>query len=115
MLFLGILALGIFDLTRPPKSQWTTRGLLLAIDLYQSTLSPLMPTMGVHCRFTPTCSHYGEGAIAEYGALVGTAKTAWRILRCGPWSEQGTYDPPVPEDGESEGANEPPTPGDARD
>lgn len=82
------------DWSRPPAEQWSARVLLFGIDAYQATLSPLMPVAGVHCRFTPTCSHYGEGAIRKYGAPVGTAKTAWRLLRCGPWTEQGTHDPP---------------------
>ena len=25
---------------------------------------------------------------------VGTAKTIWRIARCGPWTKLGTVDPP---------------------
>jgi len=66
--------------------------LIGAIRLYRKTLSPLI---GQQCRFEPTCSHYGEEAIAKHGALRGTILTVWRILRCGPWSKGG-YDP-VPE------------------
>jgi putative membrane protein insertion efficiency factor len=87
-------ALLTFDLTRPAQSQFTARFLVGSIHLYQATLSPLMPRVGVRCRFRPTCSHYGEGAIRKYGTLVGVGKTAWRIARCGPWTPQGTYDPP---------------------
>ncbi len=94
ILLLVLLSLSILDMSRPPREQWTARGLLAAIHLYQATLSPHMGEIGVRCRFTPTCSHYGEGAIRKYGALVGTAKTAWRIARCGPWTPLGTYDPP---------------------
>lgn len=68
------------------------RLLLGAIRLYRKTLSPLI---GQQCRFEPTCSHYGEEAIAKHGALRGSLLTVWRILRCGPWSKGG-YDP-VPE------------------
>ena len=68
------------------------RLLLGAIRLYRKTLSPFI---GQQCRFEPTCSHYGEEAIAKHGALRGTILTVWRILRCGPWSKGG-YDP-VPE------------------
>lgn len=82
------------DVSRPPQAQWTARGFLAAIHLYQATLSPHLSQVGVRCRFTPTCSHYGEGAIRKYGALLGTARTAWRIARCGPWTPMGTYDPP---------------------
>jgi uncharacterized protein len=83
-----------YDLARPPRRQVSARALLGAIHLYQATLSPRMPLLGVQCRFHPTCSHYAEGAIRKYGALAGTARAAWRIARCGPWTPQGTYDPP---------------------
>ena len=53
-----------------------------------------MGELGVRCRFTPTCSHYGAGAIAKYGAWKGSWLAAWRVLRCGPWTPMGTYDPP---------------------
>jgi putative membrane protein insertion efficiency factor len=91
---LVLAVLFALDVSRPPREQWTARGLLAAIHLYQATLSPRLGQIGVRCRFTPTCSHYGEGAIRKYGTLVGTAKTAWRIARCGPWTPVGTYDPP---------------------
>jgi putative membrane protein insertion efficiency factor len=83
-----------FDGSRPPGRQWTARGLVAAIHLYQATGSRLMPRLGVHCRFTPTCSHYGEGALRKYGALQGTLLTLRRVARCGPWTPAGTYDPP---------------------
>ena len=67
------------------------RLLIGAIRLYRKTLSPFI---GQQCRFEPTCSHYGEEAIAKHGALRGTILTVWRILRCGPWSKGGD---PVPE------------------
>ncbi len=82
------------DVRRPPEAQVSARILIGAIDLYQATLSKLMPTMGVQCRFQPTCSHYAEGAIRRYGTLAGTRKAAWRLLRCGPWTQQDTVDPP---------------------
>jgi len=44
------------------------------------------------CRFEPTCSEYAIQAIKHYGAFKGTAKAAWRILRCNPWNPGG-YDP----------------------
>lgn len=82
------------DLARPPASQASARLLLAGIHLYQATLSPRLGTLGVQCRFRPTCSHYAEGAIARHGALSGSLRAAWRIARCGPWSRAGTYDPP---------------------
>ena len=89
-----LLALLSVDALRAPQNQWGAAILLNSIDLYQATLSPLMPKAGVRCRFTPTCSHYGEGVIRKYGAYKGSVLTVWRILRCGPWTPQGTVDPP---------------------
>ncbi|HYG64033.1 MAG TPA: membrane protein insertion efficiency factor YidD, partial [Thermoanaerobaculia bacterium] len=63
-------------------------------DLYQATASPMMPKVGVRCRFQPTCSHYSEAAIRKYGTVKGVAKSAWRIARCGPWTPQGTVELP---------------------
>ena len=63
---------------------------LAMIRLYQATLSRGLPS-GT-CRFTPTCSHYSYQAIAKYGLLKGSALSAWRILRCQPFSKGG-YDP----------------------
>jgi len=63
---------------------------LAMIRLYQATLSRSLPS-GT-CRFTPTCSHYSYQAIAKYGLLKGSALSAWRILRCQPFSKGG-YDP----------------------
>lgn len=91
--FTLLLLLGL-DLFRAPQSQLSNRFLLGAIDLYQATASPMMPKVGVRCRFQPTCSRYAEGALHKYGALVGSAKAVGRIVRCGPWTPAGTIDPP---------------------
>lgn len=90
----ALLVLMVLDFTRAPADQLSAKFLLSGIHLYQATLSPINRKAGVRCRFQPTCSHYGEGAIRKYGALVGTGKTVWRILRCGPWTRAGTIDPP---------------------
>lgn len=66
---------------------------LAAIRLYQRRISADRPPS---CRFAPTCSEYSAQAIEYYGVVRGGAKTAWRILRCNPFSAGG-YDPPVPE------------------
>ncbi|MEU1624001.1 membrane protein insertion efficiency factor YidD [Streptomyces sp. NPDC020096] len=60
--------------------------LMWLIKLYQWTISPLL---GPVCKYYPSCSHYGYEAIAVHGAVKGTALTAWRILRCNPWSLGG--------------------------
>jgi uncharacterized protein len=84
----------VVDLRRAPAKQLTTRGALGAIHLYQATLSPWYSRIGVQCRFTPTCSHYGEACVREFGALPGGWLAMKRILRCGPWTPMGTVDPP---------------------
>lgn len=82
------------DLLRAPERQVSAAVLLAGIDLYQTTLSPGLATAGVRCRFEPSCSRYAEAAIRRDGALVGSLRTAGRILRCGPWTPAGTVDPP---------------------
>ncbi len=90
---LTVLLLGL-DLGRAPERQVSARMLIAGIDLYQATLSKLMPSAGVQCRFQPTCSHYAEGSIRKHGAFKGTGKMIWRLLRCAPWTAKGTIDPP---------------------
>ncbi|MYU47750.1 membrane protein insertion efficiency factor YidD [Streptomyces sp. SID7803] len=65
--------------------------LLALIKLYQWTIS----TSRACLPLLPSCSHYGYTAIDRHGAIKGTALTAWRILRCNPWSPGGVdYVPP---------------------
>ena len=67
------------------------KGLVSApIRFYRRYLSGLkrVPT----CRFVPTCSEYALKAIEKRGALIGTLKAIWRILRCNPLC-RGGYDP----------------------
>ncbi|HET9722976.1 MAG TPA: membrane protein insertion efficiency factor YidD [Actinomycetota bacterium] len=62
------------------------------VKLYRVTLSGWL---GGHCRFYPTCSHYAEEAINTHGAVRGCAMAAWRIARCGPFTDGG-FDPVPP-------------------
>jgi putative membrane protein insertion efficiency factor len=70
-----------------------TRPAIFAIDEYRAHISPHLRGIVV-CRFTPNCSAYGRESIRKHGLIVGGAKTAWRIARCGPWTKFGTVDPP---------------------
>lgn len=63
--------------------------LLQIIRLYQRYISPMKTTK---CPYYPTCSCYGREAIETHGALKGGLLTAWRVLRCNPFSKGG-YDP----------------------
>ena len=93
MLALAAVLLAV-DLTRAPERQLSAGLLLGGIHLYQATLSPLMPYVGVTCRFEPSCSHYGEASIRRYGTAKGSWRTLARVARCGPWTPVGTVDPP---------------------
>jgi putative membrane protein insertion efficiency factor len=66
---------------------WT---LILTVRLYQIFLSPLL---GRNCRFRPTCSNYFIQAVLKYGALSGSLRGTWRIIRCNPF-HPGGFDPP---------------------
>lgn len=68
-----------------------TAVLLGLLRLYRLGVSPWL---GVHCRFTPTCSAYAEEAVARFGPLTGARLTARRLLRCHPFHAGGAD--PVP-------------------
>ena len=60
-------------------------------------LRSLAPSPGVAhaptCKYHPTCSQYAAAALAKHGLLKGSAMTAWRLLRCNPWSHGGVDHP----------------------
>jgi putative membrane protein insertion efficiency factor len=53
----------------------------------------LVPNPGVAglpvCKYHPSCSQYSSLAYREFGIVRGTLMTAWRLLRCNPWSQGG--------------------------
>ena len=49
----------------------------------------ISPLYGDVCRYHPSCSAYGLGQIQQRGFVLGSVLTAWRILRCNPWSQGG--------------------------
>ncbi|MGA0222203.1 MAG: membrane protein insertion efficiency factor YidD [Candidatus Nanopelagicales bacterium] len=72
---------------------WLVRGLFLVLIVgYQRLISPLLPAS---CRYHPSCSAYGFEAITVHGSAKGLVLTAWRLLRCNPWSKGGVD--PVPD------------------
>ena len=54
--------------------------------LYRATFGALFPTT---CKYHPSCSAYASLAYRRHGPVRGTLKTAWRLLRCNPWSRGG--------------------------
>jgi uncharacterized protein len=69
--------------------------LIALVRVYRLTLSGLL---GGQCRFYPSCSSYALDAIRLHGAAKGTLLAAWRIARCGPFTDGGVD--PVPSPGE---------------
>ena len=59
------------------------------IRIYQKLISPMFPPS---CRFYPSCSEYAVQSLQKYGAIKGSIKAIWRILRCNPWNKGG-FDP----------------------
>ena len=59
------------------------------IRSYQIFVSP---SLGVHCRFFPSCSEYADEAIKQHGFFRGSMKTIARLLRCQPFASGG-HDP----------------------
>ncbi|MBI5254165.1 membrane protein insertion efficiency factor YidD [Candidatus Falkowbacteria bacterium] len=67
---------------------------LFLIRLYQKTFSPDHGWFRAkfphgYCRFYPSCSEYAYQAIKKRGLVIGTLKSAWRIIRCNPWGKGG--------------------------
>lgn len=62
---------------------------LVLLVAYRAVISPLY---GDVCRYYPSCSAYAVGAVQQHGAVVGVLQSAWRVLRCNPWSEGGVDD-----------------------
>lgn len=56
------------------------------IKLYKRFISPLKAPC---CRYYPSCSAYAVGAFKKHGIIKGAILSAWRILRCNPWSDGG--------------------------
>jgi len=69
--------------------------LILAINLYQKTLSPDHGVLfrgrypNGYCKYYPTCSEYAKQAIAKNGSIKGTLMATKRIIKCNPLSRGG--------------------------
>jgi putative membrane protein insertion efficiency factor len=82
----------VVDLARPPERQLSGWLLVAAVHTYQTVGHRIIPRG--QCRFSPTCSSYAEIVIREHGVVKGGWLTVGRLLRCGPWTDEGTKDPP---------------------
>jgi putative membrane protein insertion efficiency factor len=63
-----------------------SRLLAALLTAYKRWLSPLLPRA---CRFSPTCSEYARIAVLKYGAVGGSVRALWRLLRCQPFHPGG--------------------------
>jgi len=63
------------------------------VKYLSAALRAFVPSPGVAgaatCKYHPSCSAYAAGALRKHGLLLGSLKTAWRLLRCNPWSHGG--------------------------
>jgi putative membrane protein insertion efficiency factor len=64
----------------------TARLLFLAVRVYQTFFSALMPSA---CKFYPSCSHYAADAVRIHGARRGLWLALRRISRCHPFTPGG--------------------------
>jgi putative membrane protein insertion efficiency factor len=64
---------------------------IVLVHAYRWTLGLLVPA-GT-CKYHPSCSEYAILALRRHGLVKGSAKAAWRVLRCNPWSHGGVDHP----------------------
>ena len=73
-----------------------TRFLLALLGFYRRILSPALHALSPGgCKFLPTCSEYAQIAITTHGPWRGIGLSAWRLLRCHPFT-RGGFDPVPP-------------------
>lgn len=63
---------------------------IAVMKVYRKIVSPWY---GDVCRYYPSCSRYALESYKSVGFIMGTVLTAWRLLRCNPWSGGGIDDP----------------------
>jgi hypothetical protein len=61
-------------------------GGMALVWVYRATFGVLFPAS---CKYHPSCSGYALEALRQYGLVRGSVLTAWRLLRCNPWSRGG--------------------------
>ena len=59
---------------------------IAAVYAYRYTFGLLMPAT---CKYHPSCSQYAIDALRKHGLVLGSARAAWRLARCNPWSRGG--------------------------
>lgn len=69
------------------KQNIRSRFVFALLKVYKSTLSPLLYSMGVRCRYEPTCSVYMAKSISAHGIWAGSWLGLARLSRCHPLNE----------------------------
>ena len=73
---------------------WPRNAVIALLIAYRRVISPMY---GDVCRYYPSCSAYGLGAVQQHGAVKGLGRALLRIFRCHPWAAGGEDDvPPHP-------------------
>jgi putative membrane protein insertion efficiency factor len=62
------------------------RILAVPVHIYRATFSP---TVGMNCRYHPTCSAYALEALEKHGGIKGGYLAIRRLLRCHPLGGSG--------------------------
>ncbi|MFC1683427.1 membrane protein insertion efficiency factor YidD, partial [Candidatus Zixiibacteriota bacterium] len=73
------LPLSNFSTKETTRASPLTRPALAAISIYQGIVSP---QQGQVCAFEPTCSHFSQKALRQYGLFHGGLMTSDRLQRC---------------------------------
>lgn len=67
------------------------------IRVYRWVVAPIFISLGVQCRFEPSCSEYAIQSFKKHGPMDAFLLTSMRIGRCHPFCKGG-HDP-VPDEG----------------
>ncbi len=92
----ALAAAAIFDWRRPAPQQFSVAAYNhVVVGGYRLLVRPVTSKF-IHCRFYPTCSEYSVQAVRVHGLPEGLWLTVKRLVRCGPWTPIGTFDPVPP-------------------
>ena len=75
-----VLALAV-SILLGPGAKWLLQAEIDLICRYQQRASPLVASV-LTCRFDPTCSHFGLGALQEFGFWKGNLLISGRLIHC---------------------------------
>lgn len=64
-------------------------GIIIAYQIFFSSLLKSIFGIRSFCRFSPTCSEYTKQAILNFGIFKGAILGAKRIVRCNPFNNYG--------------------------